>query len=404
MATKNNVVIPMDQLLEESPELKVPEAGSIVNGKVISVDKKCIMVDINGILTGKVSGKEIKDTLETAKELKPGDEISACVLEPENEEGLVVLSLRRASQEKTWTKFLKAFKENSTLKVKANEANKGGLLLEIDGIKGFIPVSQLAPLHYPRVNGADTAKILSRLQKLVGIDLTVKIISIDKENGKLILSEKEAFAGERDSALGNLAMGSTVEGTISGIVKFGIFVAFDGLEGLVHISEIAWGHVKDAHDYGRLGDKVKVKIIGIEGDKISLSMKQLTNDPWIEITSKYKIGDKIKGKITRIAQFGAFVELTDDINALIHTSEIPGDPKDPADVLKVGQNVEARVIELNSDEKRVGLSLKEEGESAAEKKAASEEKEEKGAAASDDAVEAEDNEKPKKKAKAKKEE
>lgn len=357
----------MDQLLGESPDLEVPEAGSIINGKVITVDKKCIMVDINGVLTGIVAGREIKDALETAKDLKPGAEISACVLESENEEGLVVLSLRRASQEKTWTKFLKAYEENASFKVKANEANKGGLLLEIDGIKGFIPVSQLAPLHYPRVNGADSAKILSRLQKLVGIELTVKIISIDKENGKLILSEKEAFATERNSALGNLNVGDLVEGTISGIVKFGIFVAFEGLEGLVHISEIAWGHVKDAHDYGRLGDKVKVKIIGIEGDKISLSMKQLTSDPWAEITSKYKIGDKINGKITRLAQFGAFVELTDEINGLIHSSEIPGDPADPADVLKVGQEVEARVIELNLDEKRVGLSLKAEGESAAEK-------------------------------------
>lgn len=387
---KNNVVIPMDQLLGESPDLEVPEAGSIINGKVITVDKKCIMVDINGVLTGIVAGREIKDALETAKDLKPGAEISACVLESENEEGLVVLSLRRASQEKTWTKFLKAYEENASFKVKANEANKGGLLLEIDGIKGFIPVSQLAPLHYPRVNGADSAKILSRLQKLVGIELTVKIISIDKENGKLILSEKEAFATERNSALGNLNVGDLVEGTISGIVKFGIFVAFEGLEGLVHISEIAWGHVKDAHDYGRLGDKVKVKIIGIEGDKISLSMKQLTSDPWAEITSKYKIGDKIKGKITRLAQFGAFVELTDEINGLIHSSEIPGDPADPADVLKVGQEVEARVIELNLDEKRVGLSLKAEGESAAEKKSE---------AASEEATE----EKPKKK-KAKKEE
>ncbi len=385
---KNNIVIPMDQLLDESPNLEVPEAGTIITGKVITVDKKCIMVDINGILTGIVAGREIKDALETAKELKPGAEISACVLESENEEGLVVLSLRRASQEKTWTKFQKAYEENTSFKVKANEANKGGLLLEIDGIKGFIPVSQLAPLHYPRVNGADSAKILSRLQKLTGIELTVKIISIDKENGKLILSEKEAFATERNSALGNLNSGDVVEGTISGIVKFGIFVAFEGLEGLVHISEIAWGHVKDAHDYGKLGDKVKVKIIGIEGDKISLSMKQLTSDPWAEITSKYKIGDKIKGKITRLAQFGAFVELTDEINGLIHSSEIPGDPADPADVLKVGQDVEARVIELNLDEKRVGLSLKEEGEAPAVKKEA----------ASEEAVE----EKPKKK-KAKKE-
>ena len=358
------VIIPMDQLLEGSPSLVMPKPGELITGKVLSMDKKSIMVDLNGILTGIIAGKETKDTLDTIKTLKLGAEVTACVLESENDEGLVVLSLRKASQEKTWARFIKAFDENASFKVKPIEANKGGLLLEIDGIKGFIPVSQLAPLHYPRVNGADSAKILARLQKLCGVEFTVKIISIDKENGKLILSEKEAFAAERNNALGGLEIGGAVDGTISGIVKFGIFVAFDGLEGLVHISEIAWGHVKDAHDFGRLGDKVKVKIIGIEGDKISLSMKQLTSDPWAEISAKYKIGDKIKGKITRIAQFGAFIELTDEINGLIHSSEIPGDPADPSDVLKVGQDVEARVIEINLDEKRIGLSLKSEAEAA----------------------------------------
>lgn len=356
------VIVPMDELLEGSPSLVMPRPGELITGRVISMDKKSIMVDINGVLTGIIAGKETKDTLDTIKSLKQGEEVTACVLESENDEGMVVLSLRKASQEKTWAKFIKAYEENSSFKVRPNEANKGGLLLEIDGIKGFIPVSQLAPLHYPRVNGADSAKILARLQKLIGVEFTVKIISIDKENGKLILSEKEAFAAERNNTLGNLKVGDTVEGTISGIVKFGIFVAFEGLEGLVHISEIAWGHVKDAHDFGKLGAPVKVKIIGIEGDKISLSMKQLSSDPWAEISAKYKIGDKIKGKITRIAQFGAFVELTEEINGLIHSSEIPGDPADPADVLKVGEPVEARVIEVNLDEKRIGLSLKPESE------------------------------------------
>lgn len=375
----------------------IPKPGELVTGLVISMDKKSIMVDLNGVLTGIIAGRETKDTLDTIKVLKQGDEITACVLESENEEGMVVLSLRKASQEKTWAKFIKAYEENASFKVRPNEANKGGLLLEIDGIKGFIPVSQLAPLHYPRVNGADSAKILARLQKLAGIEFTVKIISIDKENGKLILSEKEAFAAERNNTLGTLNVGDTVEGTISGIVKFGIFVAFDGLEGLVHISEIAWGHVKDAHDFGRLGQKVKVKIIGIEGDKISLSMKQLTSDPWAEISSKYKIGDKIHGKITRIAQFGAFIELTDEINGLIHSSEIPGDPADPADVLKVGQEVDARVIEVNLEEKRIGLSLKP-AETKAKEKANVEKIE-------DTAEAAVKKEKPKKKAaKAKKEE
>ncbi len=365
----------MDQLMQDSPALTLPEPGQMVAGTVVSIEKNCIIVDLGGVLTGMISGREIKDSLGTIDELKIGDEVTSCVLEPENDEGLVVLSLRRASQDKTWDKFVKSFENNTTLKVRPKEANKGGLLLDVDGIKGFIPVSQLAPLHYPRVNGADSAKILSRLQALIGEEFSVKIINLDKENGKLILSERAAFERERSDALSGLKVGDTVSGTVSGIVKFGIFVAFDGLEGLVHISEIAWGHVSDAHDFARLGDKVQVKIIGIDGDKISLSMKQLTKDPWEEIEKKYKVGTKLKTKISRLAQFGAFVQLSDDITGLIHNSEIEGNPDDPAKVLEVGQAVEARVIEINKDEKRIGLSLLAEGASPAEK--ASEDAEEK---------------------------
>ncbi|MFA5793296.1 MAG: S1 RNA-binding domain-containing protein [Candidatus Gracilibacteria bacterium] len=358
-ATAQNqiVVVPMEQLLQDSPEFKLPEPGSIVEGKVVYIDKKCVIVDIGGVITGIISGREMKDSLNTSDELGIGDLVLACVLESENEDGLTVLSLRRASQDKTWDKFIKAYESNQTLKVRPREANKGGLLLDVDGIKGFIPVSQLAPLHYPRVNGADSAKILSRLQELIGIEFTVKIISVDKENGKLILSERAAFERERYDALSGLKAGDTVEGTVSGIVKFGIFVAFNGLEGLVHISEIAWGHVSDAHDFARLGDKVQVKIIGIDGDKISLSMKQLTRDPWEEIEKKYKVGSTIETKIARLAQFGAFVQLEEDITGLIHNSEIPGNPDDAAKALTVGQEVSARVIEINKEEKRIGLSL-----------------------------------------------
>lgn len=356
-------VVSMDQLLLDAPMVVLPEPGELLKGKVVRIGKSAIIVELqDGLLTGVIAGKEIRDAQNTAKNLNTGDEVQVCVLEEENEEGLVVLSLRRASQENTWAQFIEAYENNKSLKVRAKEANKGGLLLEIDGIKGFIPVSQLAPLHYPRVNGADSAKILARLQKLVGKEFQVKIVSIDKEKSKLIFSEKEAYADERNQALGELKEGDIVEGTISGIVKFGIFVAFQGLEGLVHISEIAWGHVNNAYEFGRLGDKVKVKVIGIEGDKISLSMKQLTEDPWKKIKDNYKVGSIIEVKISRLAQFGAFVELEGDIHGLIHCSEIPGNPKDPADVLQVGQAIKVRVIEVDPEEKRVGLSMKLEAE------------------------------------------
>jgi small subunit ribosomal protein S1 len=214
-------------------------------------------------------------------------------------------------------------------------------------------------LHYPRVNGADANMILQRLQALVGTKFLVKIINIDKENGKLILSEKAAMEEQRKVALTSLKVGQKVKGKISGIVKFGIFVAFDGLEGLVHISEIAWGHVKDPADYGKLGNDVEVLVIGIEGEKISLSMKRLVEDPWLEAAKAFKLGDVVDGEINRLTPFGAFIKLGDEINGLIHLTEISAEPiKDPSEVLKLGDKVKAKIIAIEPTEHRIGLSIK----------------------------------------------
>ncbi len=349
----------MDELLEGVDSFQLPTAGELVDGSVICVDKKKVLVDLGGASTGIISGQEAHDSMGTVDDLKPGDIVSAYVLDAENDDGLVELSLRKASQEKTWNKFLSAHETQSTIKVSASEANKGGLLLSIDGIKGFIPVSQLAPLHYPRVDGADASRILARLQKLVGVELNVRIINLDREGGKLILSEKAAEADARQGALTELNVGDKVNGKISGIVKFGIFVTFGGLEGLVHISEIAWGHVKDPNDYGKLGDPVEIMVIGKEKDKISLSMKRLVADPWVEATKKYKVGAIVKGEVSRITPFGAFVKLDDDINGLIHVSELSSEGETTEDTgIKVGDKIDAKVISIDPDDHRVGLSIK----------------------------------------------
>lgn len=348
----------MDGLLKDSPPFIVPARGTLVEGSVITIGRNRILVDLGGVTTGIIKGRETKDTNETIKSLKPGDTVSASVVEEEDEEGFIVLSLRKASQEHAWIRFQKMFEDGTVLSVKPKEANKGGLLLEIDNIKAFIPVSQLAPLHYPRVNNADPNMILQRLVSLIDEDFTVKILSIDKENGKLILSEKAALSEQRKSALSGLKVGDTVSGVISGIVKFGIFVAFHGLEGLVHISEIAWGHVKDPAEFGKLGDKVDVQIIGLEGDKISLSIKRLTPDPWLKIAEKYPVGTKVTGKISRITQFGAFMDLEHDVSGLIHNSELGSEIKDAQSVVKVGDTVDAHVISVDLNEHRIGLSLK----------------------------------------------
>ena len=267
----------MEKLLQSAPAFSMPELGSLVEGEVIDILGNKILVDIGGFLTGIMSGKEARDKGDTMKNLNAGDKISAYVIGSENEEGYFVLSLRKASQERTWRSFLKAYDEQKVIKVKITEANKGGLLVLVDGIKGFIPVSQLAPLHYPRVDGANSSEIYNRLQKLVGEELQVKIINVDKEEGKLILSEKAAIEDERITSLKKLKVGDVITGRISGIVKFGIFVAFEGLEGLVHISEIEWGHVKDPSNYGKIGTEVKVMVIGVEGEKISLSISKRRN-------------------------------------------------------------------------------------------------------------------------------
>ena len=396
--------ISMEDLLDKSVDYEKPELGAVISGKVVSVSKNRLVVDLNGVAVGISSGRETHDSGDTIKDLAEGDEVKTVVIEEENEDGMVVLSLKRASQATTWDNFDKAYKDGEVIQVSITEANKGGLLIDVDGIKGFIPVSQLAPAHYPRVEDANATQILSRLQKLVGIKLDVKIINLDRSTGKMILSERAAQQGKAKASLGELKVGDKVKGRVSGVVKFGIFVTFDGLEGLVHISEIAWGHVSNPHQYAKVGDNVDVEIIGIENEKLSLSMKRLIPDPWSVIEEKYPMGTKVTGTINRFSPFGAFVQLEDDINGLIHLSEI-SDQKvdDPSDFLDVGEEVEAVVINIDRDEHRIGLSLKG-TKSKASKKGKDEEQEEEAEeeAPTEEDVKEEKEEKPKKKAAAKK--
>ena len=352
-------LIPMEELIVDSPSIFLPKPGSIVEGAVITVHNNRVLVDLGGVSTGIIAGREAVDSNDTVKSLLPGDEVSAFVLEPENDEGLIVLSLRRASQHKTWKKFVDIHDNKEAIDVRVTDANKGGLLVEVDGIKGFLPVSQLAPKHYPRVNGADSAKILGRLNKLVGQDILVRVINADHETRKLILSEKAAYYEQRKKALGTVEIGQVVTGEISGVVNFGIFVTFNGLEGLVHISEIAWGHVDNPSNYGKLGDKIEVKVIGIEGDKISLSLKKMIENPWDEIAKAYTPGMEIKGRVSRITEYGAFVNISDDINGLIHISEI-NDPrvKDSDDFnIEVGEKIISKILHVDKDNHRIGLTL-----------------------------------------------
>lgn len=237
----------MDEVLKSGPQILRVRPGELVEGQVVFRGKNKLLIDLNGVATGIVSGRELRDSFHTFRDLKLGDEVAALVLEEENSEGMVVLSLRMASQQKAWDKFHKLVQSEGTMKFTPTEANKGGLLANIDGIRTFLPVSQLAPVNYPRVNNSDSTEIISRLQKFVGHTFTVKIITMDEDAGKIVVSEREAMSEERAKSLEHLKIGDIKEGLVSGLVKFGLFVAFDGLEGLVHISEIAWGHGKEHH-------------------------------------------------------------------------------------------------------------------------------------------------------------
>jgi small subunit ribosomal protein S1 len=349
----------MDELLKAAPPLFRAKPGELVEGIVVFKGKNKLLVDLAGTSTGIISGRELRDSFNTFKELKLGDLVTSLVLEEENEEGLVVMSLRMASQKKAWDKFHRMIEEDKTMKFTAQEANKGGLIANIDGIRAFLPVSQLAPINYPRVNNADSTEIISRLGKFIGHTFTVKIVTMDEESGKIVVSEREAMAEERAKALEHLKIGDAKDGMVSGIVKFGLFVTFDGLEGLVHISEIAWGHVKNPAEYAQMGDRVKVKVIGVDGDKLSLSIKQLTRDPWEEVAERYPVGKKVNGTVVRFADYGAFLQLEKDINGLVHLSEIAHHKvTDPSEALTIGQKVEAQVINIDVDERRIGLSIK----------------------------------------------
>ncbi len=349
----------MEELLKDSPEVIRVRPGELVEGTVVFKGKNKLLLDIGGSATGIVSGRELRDSFHTFSDLHVGDNVAVMVLEEENDEGMIVLSLRMASQQKAWDHFYNLVDDDKTMEFTAQEVNRGGLISNVDGIRAFLPLSQLAPANYPRVNNNDSSEIMARLAKFIGHTFTVKIITMDEDAGKIVVSEREAMAEERSKALESLTIGDSKDGIVSGIVKFGIFVAFEGLEGLVHISEIAWGHVRNPSEHVKMGDQVKVKIIGLDSDKLSLSMKQLQQDPWEAIVEKYPLGSEVSGPIVRFADYGAFMKLDSEINGLIHLTEVAHHKvKDPSDALTIGEKVKAQVISIDLDERRIGLSVK----------------------------------------------
>ncbi len=349
----------MQDLLSSGVEIKVLKPGDMVEGTLISVGKNEVYVDLEGYGVGVVRGRELYDDEATLASLKPGDQIFVSVVEPENKEGIVELSLRQAGQERVWQTLKAKMDSKEVVRTKILEANKGGLMVEINNVMGFLPVSQLSLEHYPRVEDGDKNKILSVLQSYVGQPFDVQIITADSTEEKLIVSEKAVFEKEVEERLSKLKIGDVVDGMVTGVVDFGAFVKFGDLEGLVHISELAWQRIENPKDIVKVGQKVQAKIISIDKGRVSLSIKQLQQDPWLEAVKKYQIGQVVNGKVTKIMPFGVFVELDKDIQGLAHIMELSHQAiKNPEEVLKPGQECDFKVISIEPAEHRLGLSLK----------------------------------------------
>jgi len=352
----------MESLLSEMEGKFVPpKVGEMVEGKAMVISSNKIFVDIEGKAVGVIEGREMMESRQTVEDLAIGDTICASVSEIENEDGHMVLSLKKADAERGMGRLKELLTKGEATSGRVIEANKGGLLLECEGIQGFMPVSQLAPHHYPRVAGGDKDEIFSRLSKLVGENLPLKVLTLDPEQGKIIFSEKEALdPKERLKALEKFSVGQEISGIVTGIVSFGAFVRLsDDVEGLIHISEITWDRVNNITDHLKVGDQVKVMIIGIEGERISLSLKRLLADPWVGKVKDVKEGAEVEGVVTRVTPFGAFVELGEGLEGLVHVSEMSEEPvADPSKILALGQRTKFKVLAVDAPAHKIALSLK----------------------------------------------
>ncbi|HEU0051449.1 MAG TPA: S1 RNA-binding domain-containing protein, partial [Patescibacteria group bacterium] len=293
-------------------------------------------------------------------DLRLGDEVEATVIELDNEFGELELSLKGAGRKRSWEKLKELFTQGAVVNVKILDANKGGLITRVENVPAFIPVSQLSPNHYPRVAGGEKAKIHEKLKTLVGTALDVKILDVNEEEEKIVVSEKAVWETKQESVLAKYKVGDQVEGDVTAVTDFGAFVRFDqNLEGLVHISEIAWQRIDHPSDVLKVGDHVRAEIINIEGSKIFLSMKKLVQDPWKNVAEKYQVGQWVKGRVLKINPFGLFVELDPDIHGLAHISELAAKPvKDVHEIARVGDEFEFRIISIDPENHRLGLSLR----------------------------------------------
>ena len=360
----------MDELLAgEDASLKQLTQGEVVDGTVLIIKKHEVLIDLGPHGVGLVPRREIG----FSRALEIGDPVTASIVDPELENGQVLLSLRKAAKDKGWDELVVKMDSGEIIDVSPYDANRGGLLVEYDGVRGFLPVSQLSAEHYPRVGSSDKEEILQRLNSLINQNLKVRILDADRKANKLIFSEKEAVKEGLAARFEKLAIGDSVQGVATGVVDYGVFVNVEGIEGLVHISEISWERVNNPNDYVKVGQTIEAKIIAIDKDRLSLSMKQLTKDPWMSEVDQFKSGDTVEGTVTRITPFGAFVQISPAVEALVHISELgEGDTADPEKVFTLNERKEFVVLDVEKESRKISLGLpgKSSAKTAAKKPAA----------------------------------
>lgn len=336
-----------------------PRVGDLVEGVIIKSEKSKVFVDLFPFGTGVIYGREYNSAADVLRRVNVGDLITAKVAEETNKDGYFELSLMEARQALIWSEAEEAVRKKKFFELTVKEANKGGLMLEWQGILGFLPASQLRPEHYPRVEDGDKDKILDELRKLVGEKMTIMVITADPKEGKLIFSEKDSIEETKGRLVGRYAVGDTLEGEVTGAVDFGVFVKVEeGLEGLVHISEIDWGLVEDPRKRYKAGDKVRVKVIEVKDGKISLSIKALRADPWQEAAEKYKKDDIVSAAIIKFNKYGALGSIEEGVAGLVHVSEFENMDALRA-TLDLGKVYKFKIALFDPKERKMTLSYKE---------------------------------------------
>jgi small subunit ribosomal protein S1 len=352
----------MEEFLNDpSLDYKSLKYGDVMDGVIMRLDRDEILVDIGSKSEGVVPSREFSSLTSDEKgALSIGETILVFVVQPENQEGQAVVSIDRARQEKSWRRLQELYEANEAIQAEVTNYNKGGLLVNLDGVRGFVPASQVS-----EIRGGDDASKQADMAKLIGTKLNLKVIEINRHRNRLILSERQAMQERRDEMkeklIEELKEGEVRTGRVSSICDFGAFVDIGGADGLVHLSELSWSRVRHPSEILKVGQEVEVAVLGINPQerKIALSLKRTQAEPWSQVGDKYEVGQLVRGAITQLANFGAFSRIEDGIEGLIHVSEITDERiTHPKQIVKEGDELILRIIRIDPQRRRMGLSLR----------------------------------------------